>query len=118
MITTEALAAETRQQLPMLPAEHVVAEPVGRDTAACVCLGGHVGAAFGPAATMILLPLTRSSPQRINFSAPLRLVWKPRPSGGLVTYGIAPRFPSTGYGYVKVAEAISQTDDGVSVRAC
>ncbi|NRA36661.1 MAG: NTP transferase domain-containing protein, partial [Planctomycetes bacterium] len=42
VITTAALAEETRRQLPMLKAEHVIVEPVGRDTAACVCLAAMV----------------------------------------------------------------------------
>src|SRR3954451_16782906 len=39
IITNEAQAAEVRKQLPKLPKENVVAEPVGRDTCAAVTLG-------------------------------------------------------------------------------
>jgi mannose-1-phosphate guanylyltransferase len=56
VITTAALAAETRAQLPMLKPEHVIAEPVGRDTAACVALAALVVEKMSPGATMILLP--------------------------------------------------------------
>ena len=39
IITNEAQAAEVRKQLPKLPKENVVAEPMGRDTCAAVTLG-------------------------------------------------------------------------------
>ena len=56
VVTTAALAEETRRQLPMLRPEHVIAEPVGRDTAACVCLAAVVIERLHPGATMVLLP--------------------------------------------------------------
>src|SRR3954468_10945861 len=39
IITNEAQAPEVRKQLPKLPKENVIAEPVGRDTCAAVALG-------------------------------------------------------------------------------
>ena len=117
VVTTEALAKETRRQLPMLPADHIIAEPVGRDTAACVCLAALVVQKLDPQATMILLPADQVITPADKFQRALEVGVQTAAEGGLVTYGIAPRFPSTGYGYVKVADALSQTDDGVSVRA-
>ena len=117
VITTEALAEETRQQLPMLPPDHVVAEPVGRDTAACVCLAALLVQKLDPDATMILLPADQVITPADKFQRALEVGVETAADGGLVTYGIAPRFPSTGYGYVKVAEAIRHTEDGVTVRA-
>src|SRR5260221_1677281 len=52
VVTTAALAEQTRRQLPMVRPEHVIAEPVGRDTAACVCLAALVVERLRPNATM------------------------------------------------------------------
>ena len=56
VITTEVLAESTRSQLPALPSDHIIAEPVGRDTAPCVALAARIIEAIDPEGTMILLP--------------------------------------------------------------
>ena len=48
IITTAAIADATRQQLPALPTENVIAEPEGRDTAPCVGLAAAIIAARDP----------------------------------------------------------------------
>ncbi|TVR14306.1 MAG: mannose-1-phosphate guanylyltransferase [Planctomycetota bacterium] len=110
VITTEALAEETRRQLPMVPERQIIAEPVGRDTAACVCLAALLVQRLDPQATMILLPADQVISPADAFQKTLSVGVEAAASGGLVTYGIAPRFPSTGYGYVQVAEEISRSD--------
>lgn len=116
VVTTEALADETRRQLPMLPPAHIIAEPVGRDTAACVCLAALLVERLDSEATMILLPADQVISPADRFQRALQVGIDTAAKGGLVTYGIAPRFASTGYGYVKVAAELSRTDDGVSVN--
>ena len=104
VITTASLAAETRRQLPMLKPEHVIAEPVGRDTAACVCLAALLVEKMSPGATMILLPADQVITPADEFQAALAAGVKVARAGNLVTYGITPRFPATGYGYIKLGE--------------
>lgn len=117
VITTEILAEETRAQLPMLPPEHIIAEPVGRDTAACVCLAALLVERLDSDATMILLPADQVIGPADAFQKTLQVGVDTAAGGGLVTYGITPRFPSTGYGYVKVAQELSQPSPGISVNA-
>ena len=117
VITTEALAEETRRQLPMLPPEQVVAEPVGRDTAACVCLAALLVQRLDPEATMVLLPADQVITPADKFQAALQVGITTAAEGGLVTYGIVPRFASTGYGYVKVAETLLGEGQVISVSA-
>ncbi len=105
VVTTAALAAETRRQLPMLKPEHVIAEPVGRDTAACVCLAALVVERMCPGATMILLPADQVITPVDAFHRCLKAGITVAKRGSLVTYGIQPRFPATGYGYIQVAGA-------------
>ena len=103
VITTAALAEETRSQLPMLPPHHVIAEPVGRDTAACVCLAALVVEKVSPGAIMILLPADQVIKPADQFQKALAAGVEVARAGNLVTYGITPRFPATGYGYIKLA---------------
>jgi mannose-1-phosphate guanylyltransferase len=56
IITNTAQAAEVRKQLPKLPKDNVVAEPVGRDTCAAVALGAALVGARSTTAVMAVLP--------------------------------------------------------------
>jgi mannose-1-phosphate guanylyltransferase len=107
VITTAALAEETRRQLPMLKAEHVIAEPVGRDTAACVALAALVVEKMSPGATMILLPADQVIEPADKFQQALSAGVEVARLGNLVTFGIKPRFPATGYGYIKLGDALT-----------
>src|SRR5436190_12675505 len=56
VITAEQHRAEAERQLPHLPAGHVVGEPTGRDTAACIGLGAALIARRDPGAVMLVMP--------------------------------------------------------------
>jgi len=114
IITTAQLAVETRRQLPMLKPEQVIAEPVGRDTAACVALAALVVEKLSPGATMIMLPADQIIEPADSFQRALAAGVAVAQQGKLVTYGIVPRHPATGYGYLKLGEA-HPSIDGISV---
>jgi mannose-1-phosphate guanylyltransferase len=115
VVTTAALAEETRRQLPMLRPEHVIAEPMGRDTAACVCLAAVIVERIRPGAVAIMLPADQVISPADAFQQALAAGAAVARGGSLVTYGIAPRFPATGYGYVHLAERLPDVD-GVVVN--
>src|SRR5215467_13802079 len=56
VITNEVQAPEVRKQLPKLPKENIIAEPVGRDTCAAVTLGAALVGARSTTAVMAVLP--------------------------------------------------------------
>ena len=56
VVTSEALAAQTRAQLPEVPPENILAEPVGRNTAPCVGWAASVVARTAPDALLAVLP--------------------------------------------------------------
>jgi mannose-1-phosphate guanylyltransferase len=109
VITTAALADETRRQLPMLRADHVIAEPIGRDTAACVCLAATIVERIEPGATMILTPADQVIEPADVFQQALAAGITLARQGKLVTYGVAPRFAATGYGYIKLGKPVPTT---------
>jgi mannose-1-phosphate guanylyltransferase len=106
VITTASLAEETRRQLPMLKPEHIIAEPVGRDTAACVALAALVVEKMSPGATMILLPADQVIEPADKFQQALSAGVEIAAQDNLVTFGIKPRFAATGYGYIKLGDAL------------
>jgi mannose-1-phosphate guanylyltransferase len=115
VVTTAALAEETRRQLPMLPAEHIIAEPMGRDTAACVTLAALVVQRIDPQGTMILLPADAAIDPADEFQRALLAAAAEAQNGSLVTFGIPPRYAATGYGYVKLGESLP-AQDGIAVN--
>src|SRR5882762_10140855 len=63
IITNEVQAPQVRQQLPKLPKENVVAEPVGRDTCAAVTLGAALVGSRSTTGVMAVLPADHVIPE-------------------------------------------------------
>lgn len=90
------------EQLPGLPEENVLCEPVGKNTAPCIGLGAvHIAKKYADA-MMFVLP----SDHLIKFNKMfLRTLQDAcdvaEKNNNLVTIGIAPDYPETGYGYIK-----------------
>lgn len=102
VITNQAQAAEVRKQLPELPRDNVIAEPVGRDTCAAVTLAAAVVGARSLTATMAVLPADHVIPQEKQFQRVLADALNLAARGQvIVTIGIQPTSPETGYGYIR-----------------
>jgi len=101
-VTGEAHADELRAQLPGVPAEQVVVEPVGRNTAPAIALAAELIARRDPSAVMIVLPADHHVRDAAGFRGVLaRAIDLARREDVLVTLGIEPSHPETGYGYVE-----------------
>jgi mannose-1-phosphate guanylyltransferase len=102
IITNEAQAAEVRKQLPKLPKDNVVAEPCGRDTCAAVTLGAALVGARSTTGVMAVLPADHVIPGEKKFQQVLADSLDLASRGQvIVTIGIKPTGPETGYGYIR-----------------
>src|SRR6266851_2671996 len=107
VITNAAQAPEVRRQLPKLPKENLIAEPVGRDTCAAVTLGAALVGARSTTGVMAVLPADHVIPEEKKFQQVLADAFDLASRGqAIVTIGIKPTEPSTGYGYIRVGEAL------------
>jgi mannose-1-phosphate guanylyltransferase len=107
VITNEAQLPEVRKQLPKIPKSNLVAEPVGRDTCAAVTLGAALVGARSTTGVMAVLPADHVIPDEKNFQQVLNDSFDLASRGrAIVTIGIKPTEPSTGYGYIQVGEAL------------
>src|SRR5687768_16057481 len=107
VITNEVQAPEVRRQLPKLPKENVVAEPVGRDTCAAVTLGAALVGARSTTGVMAVLPADHVIPEEKKFQQVLTDCFDLASRGRvIVTIGIKPTEPATGYGYIHVGEPL------------
>ena len=91
-----------KEQLPGIPAHNILCEPVGRNTAPCIGLGAiHMQKKYGDA-LMLVLPSDHEIVKKEAFREILREVCCIAEQGpNLVTIGITPTYPETGYGYIK-----------------
>ena len=103
VITNETQAPEVRRQLPRLPKENVVAEPIGRDTCAAVTLGAALVGARSTTGVMAVLPADHLIPEARKFQQVLSDSLDIASRGQvIVTIGIKPTEPNTGFGYIQV----------------
>ncbi|HEX7552509.1 MAG TPA: mannose-1-phosphate guanylyltransferase [Geothrix sp.] len=102
VVTTEDLAAETRRMLPELPRSNVIVEPEGRNTAPCLALALVEIEKKFPDGVMAVLSADHWIGDRELFLEDLdTAVQHAARSRELVTFGIKPTYPETGYGYIE-----------------
>jgi mannose-1-phosphate guanylyltransferase len=107
VLTSEQHRSEAVEQLAgLVPAEQVIGEPTGRDTAACVGLGAAIIGRVDPEATILVMPADHVIEPVQEFR---RAVYAAEQFAAdfpdcLLTFGIEPTFPATGYGYIRRAE--------------
>ena len=90
------------EQLPEIPEENILCEPAARNTAPCIGLGAvHIEKRFGDA-LMLVLPSDHLIKQNERFLDILKHACETAEKDtNLVTIGITPSYPETGYGYIK-----------------
>lgn len=103
VVTSGDLAAAIRAELPEVPGDHVITEPVGRNTAPCAVLGMGLARRLDPTAPVALLPADHYIPDgdvfRRQLASAFALV---RSEPAVATFGVHPSHPHTGYGYLEV----------------
>jgi len=92
-----------REALPGLPPENLLCEPVGRNTLPCVALANAEVRRRDPDAVQVILPadhvIAPAESFRESLAAGAELATC---SGALITFGIRPSHPATGYGYIEL----------------
>lgn len=107
VVTNAAYVEIVRQQLPDIPENHILAEPAARNTAPCIAWACWRIKAEDPKANVVVTPadavvmnpeeFRRVIKNALDFTAE---------SDAIVTIGIKPSRPETGYGYVESSDAV------------
>jgi mannose-1-phosphate guanylyltransferase len=101
VVTNKIQKALIEEQLPEIPAENIIAEPVGKNTAPCVGLAAALIARKNSEAVIVTLPADHLIKDHKKFQKILQLACEfAYESKGLLTFGINPTRPDTGYGYI------------------
>ncbi len=102
ILTSRPQLEVIRKAMPPALEEKVVAEPVPRDTAPCAALAAVLVEQAEPGAVMALLPADHVITPAEDFRRALRAAAEAAEErDALVTFGIPPTFPATGYGYIQ-----------------
>jgi len=107
VVTARDQAAAVRRQLPGVPAANVLAEPVGRNTAPCLALAALEIGRRDPNATFVCLPADHAVRDVRTFRSLLAEAFTHAAAGSaVVTIGVQPTGPETGYGYIRVGRRL------------
>lgn len=109
----QALVQSHVTRLSVFPSDrvHILTEPVGRNTAAAIGLAAVHLQQADPEATMLVLPADHWIERERDFTTLVEasLCWAHQ--GSLVTFGVVPSYPATGYGYIQRGELCRPTQD-------
>ena len=110
VVTSAAHRDEALQQLPDVPAAQIVGEPTGRDTAACIGLGAALIANQDPGSTVIVMPADHAIEPAQEFRRAVHAAAQLADEypDALITFGIPPTYPATGYGYIHGGDLVTQ----------
>lgn len=101
-------ATVLEEQTPMLPKKNLIYEPVGKNTLPCIGLAAMVAENENPDGIMVVSPSDHLIENDELFKDTVLTAAKiASERDGIVTLGISPLYPATGYGYVKTAEEIT-----------
>ena len=99
-ITVDAVA----KALPMIPKENILAEPVGRNTAPCIGWAAIHVMQRDPDGVLAVMPSDHLVAQKDVFLSSVKTAVKAAQGGAMVTFGIKPDRPETGFGYIELGD--------------
>lgn len=111
IVSSATQAKVLEEQTPMLPKENLIYEPVGKNTLPCIGLAAMYAELENPDGIMVVSPSDHLISNDGLFKDTVLAAAKiADEKDGIVTIGITPTYPATGYGYVQTAEDITGTE--------
>ena len=111
ILTNTSYEALVLEQLPELTSSQVLCEPERKNTAPCIAYAAAKIHALDPDATLLISPADHLIINESRFEEIIRTAWQTAQDGKLVTLGIEPTRPDTGYGYIEFKKT-EQTQKG------
>ena len=111
VVTVEEQAQELHAQAPEIPFENFLLEPQPRGTASVVGYAAVVLQQRDPQAVMAILTADHFIADEARFRHLLQVAREVALTGNLVTLGIEPTFPATGFGYIQSGESLGHFQD-------
>ena len=106
VVTGQSHARIVRDLLPELPPDNLLLEPMARNTAPCIGLAALAVRRRDPEGIMAVLPADHFVADEQAFCSVIFSACRLAEDGGMVTAGIRPMRPETGYGYLRLGEPV------------
>jgi mannose-1-phosphate guanylyltransferase len=116
VVVGEEHAATVLEQVPEMTRDNLVLEPEGRNTAPCIGLAAMVINKRDPEAVMGVFPADHRIADGAGFREAIAAAAGLAGDDYLVTLGIAPSEPNTGYGYIQRGESLGERDEFQAYR--
>ncbi|MDE6010768.1 MAG: mannose-1-phosphate guanylyltransferase [Muribaculaceae bacterium] len=118
LVTNRRYEPLVREQLPEVPADNILLEPARRNTAPCICWSARNIFARDPEASIVTLPSDHLVLKEVAFHTALRRGFEFVEKGDrLLTLGLRPTSPATGYGYIQQGAPVADLPDFFKVRS-
>jgi mannose-1-phosphate guanylyltransferase len=113
VITNRQYVDEVKNQLPDVPERNIIGEPVGKNTAPCIGLAAFILKQFDEHSGMVVIPADHLIEDEVKFENVIKagLSFVER-NDAIVTLGITPTHPETGYGYIQFIDEPTPTAAG------
>ena len=111
VVVSETHATMVQDQVPGLSGENILLEPGPRGTAPCIGLAAVILQQRDPEATMAVCPADHLIADAAGFRQAIMAAGQLAQDGYLVTLGIAPDHPHTGYGYIQRGASLGEAND-------
>ncbi|MCD4654055.1 mannose-1-phosphate guanylyltransferase [bacterium] len=112
IVTSDDLLGAVKDHLPEIPRKNILLEPVGRNTAPCIAWASAVIKEYDPNAILVILASDHDISPSEAFQAQILAATKlAGQSHRIVTLGIPPDRPETGFGYLQMGQMIGDVDD-------
>jgi mannose-1-phosphate guanylyltransferase len=104
VVTDKKYVHLVREQLPHLPLQNIILEPLGRNTAPCIGLSAFIIQRYYQNASIIVVPSDHLIVDEDRFRETINLGYRftEENEDVIVTIGMKPDRPETGYGYIKI----------------
>jgi len=108
IVTAANQVSLVKQHLPRLPEENIIIEPFGMNTAPCIALSlEYLKTRYSEKELMLVLPADHVIKDVPGFLSSLIPAENEARKGRLITFGIEPDYPATGYGYIEAGAELA-----------
>ncbi len=116
VVTNELYEDEVKAELPNIPVENIISEPAKRDTALAMLVGSLYAKKLDDQAIVINAASDHTLTDVDEYLRVMRAaVETVKNDDYLVTVGITPTYPATGFGYIKIGDDLKKIDHGLSL---
>ena len=117
VVTGKEMAADLQREVPQIPNDNFIIEPYAKNSAPALALALARIQRLDPSATVAILTADHHIVEQEKFCRVLEAAFEVAQDGKIVTLGIAPSFPATGFGYIQHGKILASINGFTSYES-